>query len=33
MDWIPRDKNNVCDELSKKILKDMGVVFRIQPED
>jgi hypothetical protein len=30
--WISRDDNSVCDWLSKKVLKDMGVVFRIQPE-
>ncbi len=30
--WISRDENSVCDWLSKKVLKDKGVVFRIQPE-
>lgn len=30
--WVPRDENAVCDELSKKVLKDRGVKFRIQPE-
>lgn len=30
--WIPRDKNSICDVLSKGVLKDRGVVFRIQPE-
>lgn len=32
MEWIPRDKNEICDVLSKKVLKDMGIAFRIQPE-
>jgi ribonuclease HI len=31
--WIPREQNTVCDVLSKRVLKDMGVEFRIQPED
>jgi ribonuclease HI len=31
-EWIPRDQNGVCDVLSKAVLKDMGVKFRIQPE-
>jgi len=31
--WIPREQNNVCDSLSKQVLKDRGVEFRIQPED
>jgi ribonuclease HI len=30
--WIPRDQNSVCDVLSKQVLKDRGVTFRIQPE-
>lgn len=30
--WVPREQNDICDVLSKKVLKDMGVVFRIQPE-
>jgi len=30
--WIPRDENSKADELSKKVLLDMGVKFRIQPE-
>ena len=30
--WISRDDNSVCDWLSKKVLKDRGVTFRIQPE-
>lgn len=32
MEWIPRGKNDLCDRLSKQVLKDMGVRFRIQPE-
>lgn len=31
-EWIPRDQNDICDVLSKQVLKDMGVIFRIQPE-
>jgi len=31
LEWIPRDENDLCDVLSKKVLLDMGVVFRIQP--
>lgn len=31
--WIPREKNERCDFLSKKVLKDKGIVFRIQPEE
>ena len=31
--WIPRDENDECDYLSKKVLKDMGIKFRIQPEE
>ena len=31
--WVPRDENSDCDELSKQILIDMGVHFRIQPID
>lgn len=30
--WIPRDQNDICDVLSKKVLKDRGVKFKIQPE-
>ena len=30
--WIPREQNDICDVLSKKVLKDMGVVFKLQPE-
>jgi len=31
-EWIPRDKNNIADELSKRELRKAGVEFRIQPE-
>ena len=31
--WVPREENSDCDELSKKILTDMGVRFRIQPNE
>jgi ribonuclease HI len=33
IDWIPREQNSICDVLSKKVLKDMGVRFVLQPED
>ena len=32
LQWIPREKNDICDVLSKKVLHDMGIVFKIQPE-
>lgn len=32
LEWISRDYNSVCDELSKQVLRDLGVTFRIQPE-
>jgi ribonuclease HI len=32
LEWIPREKNDECDYLSKQVLKDRNVVFRIQPE-
>lgn len=32
LSWIPRDKNDIADELSKAELKKAGVEFRIQPE-
>lgn len=32
LQWIPREENDLCDVLSKQVLKDMNVVFRIQPE-
>lgn len=31
--WIPREKNDLADDLSKAHLRRMGVEFRIQPED
>lgn len=31
-EWIPREENNLADELSKAELKKVGVQFRIQPE-
>jgi ribonuclease HI len=30
--WVSRNENDICDVLSKQVLKDKGVVFRIQPE-
>lgn len=30
--WIPRNENDICDVLSKQVLKDRGIEFRIQPE-
>jgi ribonuclease HI len=32
LEWIPREKNGECDELSKGVLRERGVRFRIQPE-
>lgn len=32
LEWIPRDQNSLCDVLSKKVLLDRGVEFKIQPE-
>ena len=32
LDWVPREENDICDVLSKKVLLDMGVKFKIQPE-
>jgi len=31
-EWIPRDENDIADELSKRELVNAGVKFRIQPE-
>ena len=31
-EWIPRDQNDKADELSKQVLKNKRVEFRIQPE-
>lgn len=28
--WIPREQNTVCDDLSKDVLKNMNIKFRIQ---
>jgi ribonuclease HI len=33
LEWIPRDKNDIADELSKAELKKAGVKFKLQPED
>lgn len=33
LEWISRDKNGECDELSKAELKDRGIRLRIQPSD
>lgn len=32
LEWVPREENNQCDYLSKNVLKEMGIRFRIQPE-
>lgn len=32
-EWIPREQNGEADELSKQVLIDRHVKFRIQPED
>lgn len=32
LEWIPREQNGECDYWSKKVLLDMGVKFKIQPE-
>jgi ribonuclease HI len=32
LEWIPREQNDVCDELSKRVLKDMGIRFMLQPD-
>lgn len=31
--WIPREQNNIADELSKKELIEAGVEFKIQPQN
>ena len=31
-EWVPRDQNGECDQLSKQVLRDMGIEFRLQPE-
>lgn len=33
VEWIPREENGKADVLSKQVLKNMGVRFRIQPEE
>jgi len=33
LQWVPRKENSLCDALSKKVLKDMGIRFRIQPNE
>lgn len=33
LEWIPRERNDICDVLSKQVLIDRGVVFKIQPLD
>lgn len=30
--WVPREQNEICDVLSKGVLKDRGITFKIQPE-
>ena len=30
--WVPREENAICDVLSKGVLKDRGITFKIQPE-
>jgi ribonuclease HI len=30
--WIPREQNEECDDLSKEVLRQRGIGFRIQPE-
>lgn len=31
-EWVSRDGNAICDVLSKAVLKEKGIQFRIQPE-
>ena len=31
--WIPREKNEMCDRLSKDVLRQRGIEFKIQPEE
>jgi probable phosphoglycerate mutase len=33
LEWIPREQNSECDYHSKKVLLDMGIKFKIQPEE
>jgi ribonuclease HI len=30
-EWVPRDENAICDVLSKGVLHDRGIKFRIEP--
>jgi len=32
LQWIPREKNEMCDGLSKDVLRNRGVEFKIQPD-
>jgi len=32
LEWIPRERNGLADELSKCLVKKAGVTFRLQPE-
>lgn len=32
LEWIPRDENSIADELSKRVLKERRVEFRLQKE-
>lgn len=32
LSWVSRDDNSICDFLSKQVLKDKGIKFKIQPE-
>ena len=32
LEWIPREENSECDKLSKGVLHNRGIRFRIQPE-
>ena|SRR3990167_9991362 len=30
--WIPREKNEICDKLAKDVLRNMKIRFKLQPE-
>jgi ribonuclease HI len=32
LEWVGRDQNSECDDLSKQVLRERGVKFRLQPE-
>lgn len=32
LEWIGRDENSECDHLSKQVLRDLGIEFKIQRE-